>query len=796
MNRKRTCVVAVCGVVVMAGGLHGQNVPIPQQEPFRTLRPTGADNGAIHGSCVAIGDDLIVVGAPGDEDSWGDNNGLVRVWLQHESTPGGSTPFLLELPVEQNSDQTDQPDSNQAPAFGAAIAITEGLIAVGAPWFDTEDMVDVGAVLVYRRLPNAFEHVATLTADRKVIDGGFGTSVQFDGEGGLCIGAPWSNAGIVERHVPLASGDWVHEATFSSDNGVAGDDFGSSLAWFEPRDLLVIAASGAGEVFLQQLTGDSGVPVPPLTTLPVSPGAGDFGSSVAADASRIAVGAPGGASGGAVILYASAGFSWQIDSVIGAPEGVDDFGIDTALDGRDLLVAGKGSSTEYEVHAFTVESDSPVVHRLDIRGDGSGAWRSLAVDSGVGYTGDPNAEQFGLAYLTLLDRDCDSDGVSDLDQMAANPELDCNDNQIFDACEILDGSATDCDGDGVIDDCSSNVTDCNANGIDDRMEGPEFCFKTPQIPVDLIVVADPSGSSDGKMPDLCSEVFRTAADRLSEDFDLRSAWVSMVLESPSGCDDCPECHDWTIPLETPVPVCDGVISRYIDNVTDGPGEEWGDGTAVMTRPYASDLLGQFPEWSERDAVLILVTISDEGPQDGGMNGDDACGCEDESSVWNLVRQAWMENVQILPMPTSGTPSCVYDPADPASLMKIVADETGGSVLDARNWPTDISSQVLSDRLETAVREAIESSPRIRKMAADFNDNGVVDVNDLLSLIALYGSVIGDENWSDRHDLDGDGFVGVNDLLLVLDAYGDNCKGKLSRIIQSGSDRLTSDSSSG
>jgi hypothetical protein len=798
MSRRRSGVLAVSGLLVMGSGLHGQGAPTPKQEPFRTLVPSDAANGANHGSCVAIGHGLIAVGATGDEDSSGDHNGLVRVWLQQESVPGGSTPFLLELPVEQANDGgTDNPDSNQAPAFGASIAISEGLIAVGAPWFDTEDMVDVGAVLVYRRLPNAFEHVATLTADRKVIDGGFGVSVQFDGEGGLCIGAPWSNAGIVERHVPLASGDWVYEATFSSASGVAGDDFGSSLAWFEPRGLLVIAAAGADEVFLQELTGDSGLPVPPLTTLPVPPGGGDFASSIAADASRIAVGVPDGASGGKVILYASAGFSWQIDTVIGAPEGVDDFGVDTALDGRDLLVAADGSSTQHEVHVFTVESDSPVVHRLDIRGDGSGAWRSLAVASGVGYTGDANAGQFGLAYLTLLDRDCDANGVSDLDQIAANPDLDCNGNDIFDACEILDGSVTDCDGDGVIDDCSLNGNDCNANGIDDRLEGPEFCFKNPQIPVDLIVVADPSGSSDGKMPDLCTEVFRTAADRLSEDFDLRSAWVSMVVESPAGCNDCPECHDWTIPLGTPVPVCDGAPARSIDNNTEGPGEEWGDGTAVMTRPYSSDLLGQFPEWSERDAVLILVTISDEGPQDGGGNSADACDCDDQASAWNLIRQAWIENVQVITMPTEGTPDCVYDPNDPSSLMRVVAEETGGSVLDARDWsPGDGSTGQLSNDFEAAIRDAIQNAPRIKRLVADFNGNGIVDVNDLLALIGVYGLMDGDEEWSERYDLDGDGFIGVNDLLAVLEAYGESCDGKLSRTIMNGSDRRPLASSSG
>ena len=786
MTRSTSGFVAVCSLAVMASGLCGQDVPIPQQEPFRTLVPSGASFDAEHGSCVASGHGLLAVGAIGEENATGQSLGVVRVWALDQNVHGG-LPFLLELPVEQQGG-SGIPGMNQAPAFGASIAVSDNLIAIGAPWFDTEDMVDVGAVLVYRRLPNDFEHIATITADRKNPDGGFGSSVVFDGGGGLCIGAPWTQAGFVERHVPDVSGGWVYDTSFGNPDGIEGDEFGRHLAVFDSGSQLVIAAPGRGDVHLQQIFGDSGLPTPPLSTLPVPPGASNFGQSIAADSDRVLVGAPNGFSGGSAIVFKPVGFAWNVELVIGAPEGVDDFGLAVALDGQDLLVGGSTSGSEHEIHAYVIESGSSAVHLFDVRGEASGEWRALSLDSGMILSGAPDTGYSGLAYLTIMERDCDADGVPDAEQLASDPGLDCNGNDILDACEILDGIGTDCDGDGILDECNIHGSDCNDNGVDDQEEGPRFCVDSPGVPVDIIVIADPSGSSDGKLSAICSEVFRTATDRLSADFDLRSAWVSVVLEAPSGA-----CHDWTMPSGTTVPVCAGGVSRFIDDVD---GEEWGDATAVMTRPHDPELLGQFPEWSERDAVLILVTISDEGPQNGGMNGEDGCGCEDQSSMWNLVRQAWMENAQVLPMPTSGTPSCVYDPADPASLMQIVADETGGSVLDARNWPTDISSQVLSDQLETAVREAVESSPRIRKLAADFNDNGVVDVNDLLSLIALYGSVIGDENWSDRHDLDGDGFVGVNDLLMVLDAYGEDCNGKLSRIIQSGSDRLTSDSSSG
>ena len=49
---------------------------------------------------------------------------------------------------------------------------------------------------------------------------------------------------------------------------------------------------------------------------------------------------------------------------------------------------------------------------------------------------------------------------------------------------------------------------------------------------------------------------------------------------------------------------------------------------------------------------------------------------------------------------------------------------------------------------------------------DFNQNGAVDVNDLLTLISVYGTEDAD------HDLDGDEFISVNDVLILLSQYGE------------------------
>ncbi len=57
--------------------------------------------------------------------------------------------------------------------------------------------------------------------------------------------------------------------------------------------------------------------------------------------------------------------------------------------------------------------------------------------------------------------DCNSNGVGDLDELAAN---DCNSNMIPDDCDLASGFAADCNSNGIPDNCEP---DCNANGVAD-----------------------------------------------------------------------------------------------------------------------------------------------------------------------------------------------------------------------------------------------------------------------------------------------------------------------------------------
>ena len=348
--------------------------------------------------------------------------------------------------------------------------------------------------------------------------------------------------------------------------------------------------------------------------------------------------------------------------------------------------------------------------------------------------------------------DCNLNGVPDECDNPDGTIQDCNENDVPDECDIAYGDSDDCDENGVPDEC--DIADCNGNGLPDRAEGPTFCPESSVIPVDLVVIADPSGSNGQMLSVLCDDVFTVAVDMLSPTFDVRLAWVRVEW---GGSTEAPltECHDWTMPRGTPVPTCGAVETRFID---DDDGEEWGDASAVMTTPY-----DHLDAWEERDAVLILIPISDEGPQNG--NGGPACGCEARSSVSNLIQQAWIENVQVVPMATEGIGSCVFKPADPAGLMNQVAAETGGSVVDARAWS---SSKVLAGELAAAIQAAVAESPRVECVdcPADINGDGEVGGPDLAILLAAWG-LEGDRLPA---DLNGDGVIGGFDLASLLSKW--------------------------
>jgi hypothetical protein len=130
------------------------------------------------GTAVAASPDLIAVGAPGD-DREGSEAGAVHLFA---AGAGGFTEESVLV----------GPDARTGDRFGASLALSGGLLAVGAPGRD-EDGSAAGAVYVYQQDGDAWQAVATLRAPDAATGARFGTSVAFLDAGRLAIGASGHN---------------------------------------------------------------------------------------------------------------------------------------------------------------------------------------------------------------------------------------------------------------------------------------------------------------------------------------------------------------------------------------------------------------------------------------------------------------------------------------------------------------------------------------------------------------------------------------------------------------------------
>jgi len=126
------------------------------------------------GTAVAAAPDFLAVGAPGD-DRQGSAAGAVHFFVP--TAEGWGEAGVLTAADPRSGDR-----------FGAALALTGDLLAVGAPGRDQGGSA-AGSVYLYRRDGSAWQPVAALFAPDGAAGSRFGTSVAFVDPGRLAIGA-------------------------------------------------------------------------------------------------------------------------------------------------------------------------------------------------------------------------------------------------------------------------------------------------------------------------------------------------------------------------------------------------------------------------------------------------------------------------------------------------------------------------------------------------------------------------------------------------------------------------------
>lgn len=311
-------------------------------EPITTVSTPGLD-GVLFGSSVAIHGDVLMVGAPRDDEA-ANNAGAVVVFFR---IPGVIEEFTVETKiVADDASSNDQfgsavalhgsravivgggaayvfrheapqiwvqeaklvPDSGGDDSLGIfSVAIEGDRIVLGAPFDDVGAVQLAGAAYVFDRdASGAWTQEARLVSDSLVTLGQFGLSVSVSGDrvvAGRHSGYTGTRtAFIFERAAEGAEISWTQTAALSIADGATADEFAKSVAI--SGDTVVVGApgddaacgggacnAGAAYLFRRLPTGTWSAP---RVLLSDDPGEGDrFGEAVSIDGAVALAGVPG-----------------------------------------------------------------------------------------------------------------------------------------------------------------------------------------------------------------------------------------------------------------------------------------------------------------------------------------------------------------------------------------------------------------------------------------------------------------------------------------------------------------------
>jgi choice-of-anchor B domain-containing protein len=242
-------------------------------------------------------------------------------------------------------------------AFGMTVAISGDVALVGEPRAGSAALLDVGGaapgtVHVYRRGPNGWRHTGNLFAADSVPGDGFGATIAVDDRSLLIasigIGdAADSSRGAVHSFRKRTDGTWAPTGIVRAPVPVARAAFGATL--FIAGDVAYVGApaQGGGAVHLLRRNGDGSWTVSGALPTPTLGASDRFGSAIAADGSRLAVGAPGRTTNrGAVVMYSRvANGPWTPDTTLTFSRATDQarFGASLLLKGDRLIVGAPGA---------------------------------------------------------------------------------------------------------------------------------------------------------------------------------------------------------------------------------------------------------------------------------------------------------------------------------------------------------------------------------------------------------------------------------------------------------------------
>lgn len=194
----------------------------------RTLFGADTGTGDAFGSALSINRDLIVVGAPGDNDK-GTASGSAYIFERHQ---GGLNMYGQRIKLVAS-------DGAANDKYGTSVSAFDTLVLIGAPFHDAGGM-DSGAAYLYERDQNgldAWGQAKKLGAPAQQAGARFGEMLTLRHNNAL-IGSPRydlsniTDSGAIFSFVRNQGGlnSWGHDITLKSNDADANDLFGSAIA--------------------------------------------------------------------------------------------------------------------------------------------------------------------------------------------------------------------------------------------------------------------------------------------------------------------------------------------------------------------------------------------------------------------------------------------------------------------------------------------------------------------------------------------------------------------------------------
>ncbi len=231
-------------------------------------------------------------------------------------------------------------------------------------------------------------------------------------------------------------------------------------------------------------------------------------------------------------------------------------------------------------------------------------------------------QAFSLCTSADIPIDCDENGIPDVDELLASPDLDCTGNGILDICE------PDCDRDGIADSCElaqGTSSDCNANGTPDDCEAWADCNKNDTY--------DPCDISEGYaadcnanwVPDSCEQDCNN--NDIADECDITSGY-SEDCDQDGTPDECQPITDCNLnSISDPCEIMDGLVEDRDHNGVPDECEVAGDafyvdvancpgpGTGELEDPFCriQDAIGHTIPGDE--VIVVPGTYSGPGNRD-------------------------------------------------------------------------------------------------------------------------------------------------------------------------------------